>query len=150
MRPSLLAGSTFALALALAASTTLFAQEPAATSEYRVILHPTNPLGSIDRQLLEDAFLKKVRAWPGGEVIRPVDLPQRSAVRRRFSGEVLRRSVEAVRAYWNQRIFSGRDLPPPELSSDEEVVRYVLKHRGAVGYISGSAPLDGVKVVAVR
>jgi hypothetical protein len=150
IRPSILAGSIVALALALVASATLFAQESATGDAYRVIVHPGNALSSVDRQLLDDAFLKKVRTWPGGEIIRPVDLPLPSAVRRRFSQEVLRRSVEAIRSYWNQRIFSGRDLPPPELASDREVTRYVLRHPGAVGYVSADAALGGAKAIAVK
>ena len=43
--------------------------------------------------------------------------------------------------------FSGRDVPPPELESDEAVVNYVLEHRGAVGYVSGAAKVRGAKVV---
>ena len=41
-------------------------------------------------------------------------------------------------------------MPPPELDSDEEVVRYVLKHQGAVGYVSGGAAIGGARIVAVR
>ena len=63
---------------------------------------------------------------------------------------MLKRSVEAVKGYWQQRIFSGRDVPPPELETDDEVVRYVLKHEGAVGYVSGSADARRRKVVSVR
>jgi hypothetical protein len=55
-----------------------------------------------------------------------------------------------VKNYWQQRIFSGRDLPPPELDSDEAVVSYVLSHRGALGYVSGAAKLDKAKPVAVQ
>ena len=78
-----------------------------------------------------------------------VDQRSTSNARQRFSDSVLRRSVAAVKNYWQQRIFSGRDLPPPELESDEAVVSYVVNHRGALGYVSGSAKLDKAKPVAV-
>ncbi len=70
-------------------------------------------------------------------MIRPADLVPGSPARRKFTEEILKRSVEAVRGYWQQRIFSGRDVPPPEVETDEEVVKYVLKYTGAVGYVSG-------------
>jgi len=41
-------------------------------------------------------------------------------------------------------------LPPPKLDSDDAAVAYVLKHHGAVGYVSGSAKLDEAKPVAVQ
>jgi len=71
-------------------------------------------------------------------------------VRRRFSEQVLNRSVTAVRSYWQQIIFSGRDVPPPELGGDAEVLEFVKKHVGAIGYVSGAASTNGAKVIAVR
>ncbi len=117
---------------------------------YRVIVHPSNPNSSFDRRLLGEAFLKRVTRWPNDEVIHPVDLDAASPVRRRFSEEVVRRSVTAVKSYWQQQIFSGRDVPPPELDNDEQVVRFVLKDPGAVGYVSVDANLNGAKVLSVK
>jgi ABC-type phosphate transport system substrate-binding protein len=117
---------------------------------YQVIVNPNNPTPPVDRHFVEDAFLKKITNWPGGGAIRPVDLPAGSPVRRRFSEEVLLRSVEAVRGYWEQRIFSGRDVPPPELDNEEDVVKYVLKYEGAVGYVSGATKLEGPRVLVIQ
>jgi hypothetical protein len=135
------------LILTLAASTASPGKTP---PPYRVVVHPSNPVTTLDRRFLEDAFLKKVKLWPGGESIRPVDLEPNSEVRRRFTQEVLRRPLAAVRAYWQQRIFSGRDLPPPELENDEAVAGYVRRHAGAVGYLSGTASLEGLKVISIQ
>jgi ABC-type phosphate transport system substrate-binding protein len=117
---------------------------------YVVVVHPGNGATSVERQFLVDAFLKKATTWPDGETIRPVDLPASSPVRRQFSEEVLHRSIAEVKGYWQQRIFSGRDVPPPELDTDDAVIAYVLKHDGAVGYVSTAATIGGAKVVAVR
>jgi ABC-type phosphate transport system substrate-binding protein len=117
---------------------------------FQVIVNPRNPAASVERTFLEEAFLKKVTAWPDDQVIRPVDLAPDSPVRRVFTHDILNRSVEAVKNYWQQRIFSGRDVPPPELSRDEEVVQFVLKHEGGVGYVSGTADVGGCRVIGVR
>jgi ABC-type phosphate transport system substrate-binding protein len=121
-----------------------------AVPAYRVITYPKNATGNIDRAFVADAFLKKTTRWRDGEVIRPVDLPSDSLTRRRFSEEVLSRSVAAVRSYWQQLIFSGRDLPPPELESEAAVVQYVLTHPGAVGYVSGATDTGTTKVLNVK
>ena len=117
---------------------------------YVVIVNPDNPTTSVDRQFLADAFLKKVSTWGNGDVIRPVDLPPGSPVRQQFTEEVLHRSIPEVKGYWQQRIFSGRDVPPPELDKDEEVVEYVLHHGGAVGYVSRTTPLGGARPLAIQ
>jgi len=116
---------------------------------YVVIVHPNNPVSGVDRKFLSDAFLKKTTRWDNGEVIKPVDQAADSPVRKKFCEDVLKRSVAAVRSYWQQIIFAGRDVPPPELPGDDEVVKYVLKYPGSVGYVSGAANLNGAKIISV-
>ena len=116
----------------------------------RIIVHPQNPLRAADRDFVADAFLKKVTRWPNGEQIRAVDLRPGDPVRRRFSENILKRSVGAVRNYWQQRIFSGRDVPPPELDSEASVIAFVAKFPGAIGYVSGGAKLSGVAELGIE
>ena len=117
---------------------------------YVVIVNANNPASSIDRAFVAQAFLKKIRKWPHGETADPVDLGPTVPARHRFSVEVVGRSIEAVRAYWQQMIFSGRELPPTELASDAEVIGYVARKPGGIGYVSNRADLRGVKVLTVR
>ena len=142
---SLLAIATFLALMALVATVS-----GESHTAYVVIVHPNNGVTSLERQFLADAFLKKATSWPSGNVIRPVDLAPGSSARRQFSEEVLHRSIAEVKGYWQQRIFSGRDVPPPEFDTDEDVVAYVLRHDGAVGYVSNGAALRGTKTVVVR
>jgi ABC-type phosphate transport system substrate-binding protein len=139
---------SFVAALALAVS---LPRAPAADAPgFQMIVNPANPATVLDRRFVTDAFLKKVTRWPHDEAIRPADLESDSPVRRRFSEQVLRRSVAAVKTYWQQLVFSGRDVPPPELDGDWQVVRFVLKHPGAIGYVGPGTSLEGTKVVMVR
>ncbi|MGH7280143.1 MAG: hypothetical protein ACRELY_01345, partial [Polyangiaceae bacterium] len=117
---------------------------------YVVIANPNAGVSSVDRGFLADAFLKKTTSWPGGATIRPVDQRASSPVRRAFSEDVLHRSISEVKGYWQQRIFSGRDVPPPELDNDDDVVGYVMRYDGAVGYVSASTQLHGARVISIR
>jgi ABC-type phosphate transport system substrate-binding protein len=63
---------------------------------------------------------------------------------------VLKRSVAAVKSYWQQKVFSGQNVPPPELDSDQQVVTFVLRNPGAVGYVSSAANVEGVKTLSLR
>lgn len=120
------------------------------TTELKIIVHPSNAARAVDKGFLADAFLKKVTRWPSGETIRPLDQRPDTAVRRSFSQGILKRTVAAVRSYWQQRIFSGRDVPPPELDSDASVIAYVERTPGAVGYVSGGAKLGGSRELQVQ
>jgi len=121
-----------------------------AGAAYQMIVNPTNHEGAIERTFVAQAFLKKVRSWPNGDAIQPVDLIQASAVRHSWSRDLLGRPVEAVKNYWEQMIFSGRDLPPPEMASDEDVVSYVLKRPGSIGYVAAGTNLRGARVLGVK
>lgn len=117
---------------------------------FRLIVHPGNPAEHESRTLIADLFLKKVTRWSNGTSARPVDQRPDTGVRRRFSETVLKRTVEAVRRFWQQKIFSGRDLPPPELDSDQAVVAFVESHPGAVGYVSVDAKLGRTRELTVK
>lgn len=122
----------------------------AAAEGFRVIANPSVPASRVERRFLDDAFLKRVTRWGDGQTIHPVDLQATSPVREAFTRSVLQRSVAAVRSYWQQLIFAGRTLPPPELDSDAAVVAYVASTPGAIGYVSAATPAPGAKEVLVE
>jgi hypothetical protein len=132
---------------ALTVSADAVSQSPAS---YQVLVNAKNPLTATSREALADIFLKRSSRWESSERALPVDLRSDSPVRRAFSLGVLKRPVAAVRSYWTQRIFSGRDIPPPELESDEAVARFVAEHPGAVGYTSSRAIPAGTKRLEIR
>ena len=80
---------------ALAAVVALAAPAPRASTPvaYRVIVNASNPASAADRRFLADVFLKKVTRWSTGDATKPVDQGPDTAVRQRFSEDVLGRSV---------------------------------------------------------
>lgn len=126
------------------------ARPRARVPDYVIIVNREIPVSSLDQRTLADMFLKRSKFWPNGEPVRPVDLRPRSAARRAFSDAILHRPVSSVRTYWQQRIFTGRDVPPPEFNTDAAVIAYVRDTPGAIGYVSGGARTGSVKVLKIR
>ena len=93
--------------------------------------------------------MKKVTKWEHGGKVEPVDLNIDSPTRDKFSANVHQKSVAAVQAYWQQQIFSGREVLPPEMASDTEVIDYVESHVGGIGYVSLNARVGRVRTVRV-
>jgi ABC-type phosphate transport system substrate-binding protein len=116
----------------------------AGAERLRLVVHPSVPVRTLPREAVARLFLGKAQEWSDGTRVRPVDQRDRSAIREAFAREVLRRSTAAVKAHWQQLVFSGRGVPPPEAPSDAAVLAHVRAHPGAIGYVSASAPLDGV------
>lgn len=117
---------------------------------FKIIVHPDNPITTIDRELLRNAFLKKQSEWSDGEAMRPVNLSSKFAVHDQFTRDVLKKTPAQLKTYWNQQIFSGKGVPPPEAGSVEDLTAYVLATPGAVGYVPARADVHGAKVIEVR
>jgi ABC-type phosphate transport system substrate-binding protein len=117
---------------------------------YKVIVNASNPVTWVKKSELAAMFLKKADSWPTGALVVPVDQPERAAVRQSFSRDVIGKPPAAVKSYWNQLVFSGRSVPPPEKLTDDEVINFVKNTPSAVGYISATTKSKGVKVLVVR
>lgn len=117
---------------------------------FQLVVHPDNPYRHLERDYVRDLFLKRITRWPNGEMAMPVDLSAKSSVRGAFAEAILHRPLTAVRMYWQQVVFSGRGVPPPELDTDEAVVRYVVQRRGAIGYIAATAQSGEARIVSLK
>jgi ABC-type phosphate transport system substrate-binding protein len=136
--------------LSLVALVGLVAPAAAQQGGYIVIVNDANSVSALTTEELSKIFFKKAQRWPNGNDVVPVDLPESAPVREAFSTAVHGKSVGAVRAYWQQQIFSGRAVPPAERPSDEQVVAFVRTTPGAIGYVSTGATLSpGVRRVQV-
>lgn len=108
---------------------------------FRLIAHSTVSESSLSKEQASDYFLKKDTKWESGVEVKPVDLNVRE-VREAFSSEVHDRSLGAVKKFWQRQIFTGRGTPPPEKASDREVIDFVEKTPGAIGYVSPGTDLS--------
>jgi ABC-type phosphate transport system substrate-binding protein len=125
------------------------AQPSYSQQDFVLIVNAANPVSSVTREELGKIFLKKTAKWGDGARAEPVDLGAGSPVRARFSQSVHGKETSAVKAYWQKMIFSGREIPPPELGSAAEVVSFVGSKRGGVGYVPEGTEL-GERVKRVR
>jgi ABC-type phosphate transport system substrate-binding protein len=136
--------STLIVAAVLLAVTARIAS---AAAGYVVIVNKSSAIAKLKRREVAQIFLKKTSKVGNAEVV-PVDLLQGSAVRAEFTKAVLEKSISAVNAYWQQQIFSGKSVPPSEMSEDDAVA-FVRANSGAISYVSPQKVAAGVKVVEV-
>lgn len=123
------------------------AQTP--TTSFRVIVHPGTGVSALTRAEVSDLLLKKQTRWADGSAVKPVDLSSGSATREAFSLAVHGRTVDRVKNYWQRRIFSGRDVPPPELDTSQAVADFVRDNAGSIGYVGDDVDVSGARVVSL-
>ena len=139
-------GLAAALGLALTAPALATAAE-----DFVVIVHPSVVGKSIHRSDLAALFLRKAARWGAGGTAVPADQSGTSPVRKAFSEAVLGMSVPTVVQYWQSQMFSTKPLRPPVVKgTDAEVIAFVARTEGAVGYVSKAARLPAeVKAITV-
>ncbi len=115
-----------------------------------VIVNSANRTSTMRREQVAKIFLRQLATWEGGAEILPVDQIERSSARIAFARDVQLETVKALKVYWQQRIFSGDESPPPERVTDSDVLTYVRSNSGAIGYVLEGTDLGtGVKALVV-
>lgn len=125
--------ATLALAFFLA-SNVAGAQEAA----YKIIVNAANPTLTVKRDVVAQLFMSRKVTWAHGPAGDPVDQSMTSPIRDAFSREILGMPLPAVQNYWRKRMFETREFPPLVKGDDAEVIGYVAKSPGGVGYIGAS------------
>lgn len=112
---------------------------------YVVVTNAASGVSSISKADLAKAFMKK------NPKLAPVDLAKSSAVRDAFSQAVHGRSAAAIASYWQQQLFGGSEVPPPEKGSDAEVLAFVKSTPNGIGYVAAGTAVSGnLKTVTVQ
>jgi TonB family protein len=114
----------------------------------RIIANPSVRAEAISASEIKSVFLKQRNALRDGTHVEPVLSPGGPA-HEAFLKEYLGKSDDALQNYYSTLVFTGKGSMPKTLHSDEEVVAYVARTRGAIGYVSSSATVNGVKTLAV-
>jgi ABC-type phosphate transport system substrate-binding protein len=124
--------------------------QPVAAQGFVLVTNGANPAASLSKQQAASIFLKKAAKWPSGLAAAPIDQGKQSKIRDTFARAVHGKAASALDAYWQQQIFSGGDVPPPEKGSDADVLEFVRSNKGALGYVSAGAALGAdVKAVTI-
>ena len=130
-------GRTLAVLAALLAPAALGAQE----AGYKIIVNAANSATVVKREAVAQLFLNRKATWTNGPTADPVDLSMTSPVREAFSREILGMPLPAVQQYWRRRLLEIKEFPPLAKSSDAEIVAYVAKSPGGIGYVSDATAL---------
>ena len=102
---------------------------------------------TVDKEYVAGIYTGRIKGWPDGSPVFPLDQGEGSAARAEFYATVVGRSQTNMQALWAQNIFAGKGLPPKIVSQGAEMKRLVATNRNAIGYILASEVDDTVKVL---
>lgn len=111
-----------------------------------VVVSKNSDLGGLTRNEVRQIFNGQLNRV--GEIsVKPLDLPVAASQREVFYQQVIGKSVEQMKSYWARMIFTGRGMPPREVSSDREMTLLVGSDRKFIGYMDEADVTSDLKVV---
>lgn len=117
--------------------------------EIKIIANPSVAASGISSDDLKRVFLVTKSSLSDGSHVEPV-LEKGGATHEAFIKEYLGKTDAALSTYYRSLVFTGKGTIPKTLASDAEVVSYVAKTKGAVGYVAAGTPVTGVKELEVK
>jgi ABC-type phosphate transport system substrate-binding protein len=117
--------------------------------DVKVIANPSVGASSVSADELKGVFLATKSALSDGSHVEPV-LEKDGPTHEAFVKEYLGKTDAALQTYYRSLVFTGKASMPKTLAADADVVAYVAKTRGAIGYVSASASTAGVKTLDVK
>jgi TonB family protein len=135
------------LSFVVAAVTMLSFVHPLA-AEVKVIANLSVSADSITTAELKRVYLEQTRLLSDGSHVEPV-LERSGSAHVTFLKDFLDINDDALQSYYRTLVFTGRGSMPHALDSDTDMIAYVTKTRGAIGYVNASAVVDGVKILPI-
>jgi TonB family protein len=134
--------------LYLTAGFMLVAALTAFAGDVKVVANPSVRASSISIAELRTVFLLQRKTLIEGSSVEPV-IGRNGVTTDAFMKRYLNRDIEELRTYYQGLVFTGKGAMPKQLNSDAEMVDYVARTKGAIGYVGGSTNTVGVKVLVV-
>ncbi len=138
-------------------SASLLAEEPPKTVV--LICNQDLPVTALDKATVGKLFLgKTTKLADKGKTPKKVTLStlKSGGVHNAFLKYFVNKTASQFESYWKKLVFSGKATMPKSFKTDKELVAYVAKTSGAIGYIQVDTSkntdimTDKVKVVTVK
>ena len=113
------------------------------------IVNPAGADASISSDDAKAILLGNKTKWDGGGLIKLAVLTQGDA-HEKIMHDYVQRSADQFDKYWKKMVFSGKGMMPMQAASDADLVAYVAKTPGAIGYVSAASVTGAVKVLPVK
>jgi len=121
-----------------------------ASGQIAVVVNQGNAIESVTLQSLQDIYAGNKVSWSNNYKIFPVTMKSSLEVSQSFFEEALGKSSREMQRAWIRLTLSGAGAPPKVVGTEAEVLLYVAKNEGAIGFVSVDNVNDSVRVLAVQ
>ena len=120
-----------------------------AWADMLIIANQTVPETSVTTKDLQEIFLGKQVQWKDTTVIHPVTVKDQK-LHSAFLKQYVNKSIAKWNAHWKRMVFTGNGTPPKQFATQQELLEYVAKTAGAIGYIDSETPVENITIIEVQ
>jgi ABC-type phosphate transport system substrate-binding protein len=131
--------SLFAVSIALASGI---------PAEEAVFVHGTSAIASLSDDDLKGYYLGKKASWPDGSKVVVVVLKDGSSHDNLM--KILGKNTSQFSTGWKKLVFTGKGSMPEQVANEDELVAFIARTPGAIGYADAGKAKEGVKIVPVE
>jgi ABC-type phosphate transport system substrate-binding protein len=127
----------------------LFLGACAWSADVVIVANPSVKTGSVSVEELKQVFLGTKATLSDGSAVEPV-LAQSGSAHEAFLKSYVGKSDPALRNHFKSLVFTGKGSMPKSFGTDAEIVAFVAKTKGAIGYLANVPTAGGVKLLTVK
>jgi hypothetical protein len=135
--------------LLLLAAALWTASVAARAADVKIIANASVKAAAVSAEEIRAVFLVTKTSLSDGSHVEPV-LLKGGAAHEAFVKQYLGKTDAGLENYYRSLVFTGRGLMPTTLASDQVVIEYVTKTKGAVGYVSAVMNTPGVRTLEIK
>lgn len=121
-----------------------------AHADLAVIVHPQNPLSTLNESELKKIFLGRMPLFPQTrQEIHPFDLPEDHPAFIQFYQQVLQQDGAKLKRYRAYYLFSGRGRLPATTTGTDDMLSKIAQDPAAVGYVDATRLDSRVKALLI-
>ena len=136
----------FAITVAIKNVVTIYAQD---AKKIYVVTQKSFPVDSIEEKEIEWIFLGKTTKIKDLKI--SIVTLKEGDVHKLFLKDYLNKTESQYEIFWKKLVFTGKGKMPVTVKNDKEVIDFVKKNEGAIGYIGSTDDIsEDVKVIEVK
>ena len=122
---------------------------PDVIAQVRVVANPSVTISQISSSDLKGVFLITKTSLSDGSRVQPVLLRSGNTLDD-FVKAYIGKTANGLENYYRSLVFTGKGTMPRIFRSEAEMLDYVRRTRGAIGFVSAEGNIEGVKILDVR
>ena len=120
----------------------------AADDDLNFICNKNVAINTLSKFEVKNIFLGKHISWDDNKEIIFVVLNQKEPFKI-FLKKIIHKSPSQYESYWRHMVFTGKGVFPKTFTSEAQLIDYVAKTDGAIGYLSSKTHTDKVKILVI-